>query len=132
MTMDINVTGSPNGVPAKINIDTAQLGESRASSEAELDRRSIIQAVEDVKSSTAEPEAQSPEELEKLAIDLSDMMSVMKKGLAFRIDESSGQSVVSVLDIDSGDIIRQIPNEEALELAQKLSEVTGLLMKTEA
>ncbi|QFU25362.1 flagellar protein FlaG [Shewanella eurypsychrophilus] len=130
--MDINVTGSPNGVPAKINIDTAQLGESRASSEAELDRRSIIQAVEDVKSSTAEPEAQSPEELEKLAIDLSDMMSVMKKGLAFRIDESSGQSVVSVLDIDSGDIIRQIPNEEALELAQKLSEVAGLLMKTEA
>ncbi len=60
------------------------------------------------------------------------MMSVMRKGLAFKIDEHSGTNVVSVMDIESGDLIRQIPNEEALKLARKLTEVTGLLMKTEA
>ncbi len=60
------------------------------------------------------------------------MMSMMRKGLAFKVDEKSGQAVVTVLDKDTGDVIRQMPSEEALALAEKLSEVTGLLMKTEA
>ncbi|WP_028768677.1 flagellar protein FlaG [Shewanella fidelis] len=72
------------------------------------------------------------EALMSVTDELNDMMSLMRKGLAFRVDEDSGQSVVSVMDVASGDVIRQIPNEEALELAQKLAEVAGFLLKTEA
>jgi flagellar protein FlaG len=39
--------------------------------------------------------------------------------------------VVKVIDVTTGELIRQMPNEEALEIAKKLNEVTGLLMKTE-
>lgn len=39
--------------------------------------------------------------------------------------------VVKVIDVKTGDLIRQIPNEEALDMAKKLNEVAGLLMKTE-
>ena len=63
---------------------------------------------------------------------MSDTASMMRKGLAFRVDDSSGANVVSVLDVDSGEVLRQIPSEEALELAAKLTEATGILMKTEA
>ena len=59
------------------------------------------------------------------------MMSMMQKGLKFSVDKESGQQVIKVQDIASGDIIRQIPSEEALLLAEKLSEVSGILMKIE-
>ncbi|MCE9686686.1 flagellar protein FlaG [Shewanella sp. AS16] len=80
----------------------------------------------------AEAEHTDLEQLQKIATDLSDMMSVMRKGLAFEVDDTLDIPVVSVMDMDSGEVIRQIPNEEALELAQKLSDVAGLLVKTEA
>lgn len=81
---------------------------------------------------TAEAEHTDLEQLQKIATDLSDMMSVMRKGLAFEVDDTLDIPVVSVMDMDSGEVIRQIPNAEALELAQKLSDVAGLLVKTEA
>ncbi len=75
----------------------------------------------------------SIEELQGVAEQLSSTMEMMKKGLQFRVDDESGTNIVSVMDISSGEVIRQIPSDEALELASKLSEVAaGLLMKTEA
>lgn len=73
----------------------------------------------------------SPEELQQAIDDISANMEMMQKGLAFNIDEESGVQVVKVVDIKTGDLIRQIPNQEALDIARKLSEITGVLMKTE-
>ncbi|MGL4473868.1 MAG: flagellar protein FlaG [Shewanella sp.] len=86
----------------------------------------------DSEASAKEKARDNSEALDKVVEDMTSMMSMMRKGLAFKVDDTSGRSVVSVMDVDSGNIIRQIPSEEALELAQKLSDVTGLLMKTEA
>ncbi|MCE9851080.1 flagellar protein FlaG [Shewanella chilikensis] len=69
---------------------------------------------------------------DSLTDSLTDMMSMMRKGLEFRVDEMQGMPVVSVMDMDSGELIRQIPSEEALALAEKMSEIAGVLMKTEA
>ncbi|WP_110456378.1 flagellar protein FlaG [Shewanella algidipiscicola] len=125
--MDINMVNSATLAPTKVDVDHAATKPSQQ--DVELDTRSAINAVE---AAEEIPAAQAePEHLQGVVDELSDMMSLMRKGLAFKIDEDSGTNIVSVMDIDSGDIIRQIPNEEALELAQKLSEVTGLLMKTE-
>ncbi|MGE6648243.1 flagellar protein FlaG [Shewanella colwelliana] len=132
--MDINTVNASSATTAKIDIGFTPV-KPGAAKDVELDNRASIKAVEEAGKAQAEqskPEEQDKQELQNLVDELSDMMSVMRKGLAFKIDEDSGTNIVSVLDIDSGDIIRQIPNEEALKLAQKLSEVTGLLMKTEA
>lgn len=98
----------------------------------ELDPRGTINAVEESAKKENAKEQPTEKQLEDLATNMSDMMSMMRKGLAFRVDDSSGTSVVSVLDVESGEVLRQIPSEEALELAAKLTEVTGLLMKAEA
>ena len=71
------------------------------------------------------------ENLQQAVNDIAKSMNVMQKGLAFNVDEESGMQVVKVIDIQTGDLIRQIPNEEALDIAKKLNEVAGLLMKTE-
>ncbi|MBB1390756.1 flagellar protein FlaG [Shewanella sp. SG44-6] len=71
------------------------------------------------------------EELNQAVSDIAASMNVMQKGLSFKVDEDSGIQVVKVIDVTTGELIRQIPNEEALDIAKKLNEVTGLLMKTE-
>ena len=127
MTMDVNFTSATNPIAVKQELTSTQ---------TEVD--SIDKAVLFKESSSVEktPLTKDSEEktadIHQVANELNDMMSLMRKGLAFKVDEYSGQSIVSVLDVDSGDIIRQIPNEEALELAQKLAEVAGSLLKTEA
>ncbi|EEY71527.1 flagellin protein FlaG [Grimontia hollisae CIP 101886] len=61
------------------------------------------------------------EQLEMLVERLDEFVSTFNKGLSFRLDEQSGRSVVTVYEMSSGDIIRQIPEKEMLELAQQLS-----------
>jgi len=129
--MDINFTNSSGAAATKIEIGSGAVKAGTVEG-AELEPNAIIKAVEEVEKRASEEPELNEEELQNLVEDLSSMMSVMRKGLAFKIDEHSGTNVVSVMDIESGDLIRQIPNEEALKLARKLTEVTGLLMKTEA
>jgi flagellar protein FlaG len=125
--MDINIASSPSMIHSKV--DLAQTPLKASVPDAELKRNTAIeQAVEQ----DVTKNEQNPSKLAQVATELSDMMSMMRKGLAFKVDENSGQAVVTVLDRDTGDVIRQMPSEEALALAEKLSEVTGLLMKTEA
>jgi flagellar protein FlaG len=46
----------------------------------------------------------------------------------FSLDEESGESVISVVDRQSSKVIRQIPNEVILTLAQKLNNEEPLLL----
>lgn len=56
----------------------------------------------------------------------------VRRNLDFQLDDSTGRVVVKVTDSESGDVIRQIPSEEALKLAESLEEVRSLLFKAEA
>ncbi|MCT8987231.1 flagellar protein FlaG [Shewanella phaeophyticola] len=97
-----------------------------------LDELSLNKPVDqsDVTTRVTETEPDD-EQLQQVATDLTDMVAMMQKGLKFSVDDDSGKRVIKVQDIESGDIIRQIPSEEALQLAQKISEVSGVLMKIE-
>ncbi|MDN3487534.1 flagellar protein FlaG [Pseudoalteromonas sp. APC 3694] len=68
------------------------------------------------------------EQLEKMAQQLQEFMGEMNRSLQFQVDEDSGRDVIKVLDKDTGDIIKQYPSEEVLNLVSKLSETAGLLI----
>jgi len=59
---------------------------------------------------------------------LQEFMGEMNRSLQFQVDEDSGRDVIKVLDKDTGDIIKQYPSEEVLNLVSKLSETAGLLI----
>lgn len=118
------ITSNKSEVPVPLKGTTAET--------TDIEPRAAVKAVEESHKVSELTEEANPEQLQQAVAELSDTMLLMKKGLAFRIDESSGVSVVNVMDMDSGETIRQIPTEEALKLAQKLFEVSGGLMKTEA
>lgn len=50
------------------------------------------------------------------------------RSLEFRVDETSGRTVVSVRDVNTGELIRQIPGEEVLRIAEMAHEQTIVLL----
>ncbi|MEH6462898.1 MAG: flagellar protein FlaG [Shewanella psychromarinicola] len=108
---------------------TALLAVEKSTYVAEADKVAQANALTETVTKTEQSEA---EVLAEVVEQLSEVVTLMNKGLAFSVDEDSGSAIVKVMDIDTGDIIRQIPSDEALELAQKLQDVKGLLMRTQA
>ncbi len=51
----------------------------------------------------------------------------IQRDLSFSLDDASGRVVIEVRDQASGDVIRQIPSEEALKLMKHLEEARSLL-----
>jgi flagellar protein FlaG len=76
--------------------------------------------------------AASREQVEAAVATIQDFVQSVRRSLNFSLEEGSGRVVVKVTDAGSGDVIRQIPSEEALQLAENLSEVRSLLFKAEA
>ncbi|MDU9389190.1 flagellar protein FlaG [Pseudomonas japonica] len=58
---------------------------------------------------------------------LQDYVQSLQRNLEFSMDDSTGTVVVKVVARDSGEVIRQIPSETALELAKSLQDVNSLL-----
>ncbi|HEY7639143.1 MAG TPA: flagellar protein FlaG [Steroidobacteraceae bacterium] len=54
------------------------------------------------------------------------------RSLEFRVDASSGHTVVSVRNPQTGELIRQIPSEETLRLAAMLGAASNTLVDVEA
>ena len=63
---------------------------------------------------------------------LSDFVASTNSEINFSVDQVSGVQVVKVMDKQSGDVIRQFPSEEAIQLAQVLDKIQGLLVKDKA
>lgn len=76
----------------------------------------------------------SPElpKLEKLAENISNFVRSMNRDLTFRVDEASGHTVVTVIDGETEEVIRQIPSEEFLRMAEVIATSNAVLLDMEA
>ncbi|MCU1759160.1 flagellar protein FlaG [Pseudomonas sp. 14P_8.1_Bac3] len=73
-------------------------------------------------------DAVSEQDKLKMAVqEIEKFVQSVKRNLEFSIDEPSGKVVVKVIASDSGEVIRQIPNEEVLKLANSLNDASSLL-----
>jgi flagellar protein FlaG len=54
------------------------------------------------------------------------------KSVQFNIDASTGKTVVSVVDSNTHEVIRQMPSEETLAIARAISRLSGLLLDEKA
>ncbi|WP_313117495.1 flagellar protein FlaG [Ectopseudomonas guguanensis] len=79
---------------------------------------------------------QSPEferqPVEEAVSSIREFAQSIQRNLNFSLDDSTGRVVVKVTDGVSGEVIRQIPSEEALRLAETLDEVRSLLFNAQA
>ncbi|MFH1991817.1 MAG: flagellar protein FlaG [Pseudomonadota bacterium] len=84
---------------------------------------------------TAEKPVQEPNpvHLQALAADVQKNLKVMHNvDLQFSVHEASGQTMIIVREESTGEVIREIPPEEILNLAAKFDEMIGLLFDKKA
>ncbi|MBY0341663.1 MAG: flagellar protein FlaG [Rhodocyclaceae bacterium] len=82
---------------------------------------------------TAPVAAPDRKALEEAVRDMEKMINVTEPPqLQFSIDETTAKTVVRVTDASTGELIRQLPSEEALAIARSLDKMQGLLLKQQA
>lgn len=77
-------------------------------------------------------DAATPVQTEQAVRELNASLQMRSVGLQFEIDKDIDKVIVKVVDRDSGELIRQIPSEEAVRIAKVLGSVPGLLMDQSA
>ncbi|MFT7243723.1 MAG: flagellar protein FlaG [Candidatus Azotimanducaceae bacterium] len=82
----------------------------------------------DVTATAAAKAVESKEQLVKAVAKLNDYIQSVQRDLRFTLDETSGRSVITVIDTQSNEVIRRIPEEITLSLAQKLNNEEPLLL----
>ena len=85
---------------------------------------------------TSEPEHEKQriigsKEIEEAVRSLNEHVKEIKRELHFSIDEGSGQTIITVMDSVTNEVVRQIPNEEAVNFARRLVEGSDISLLSE-
>ena len=67
----------------------------------------------------------SLEEAKELAKAGNKILENVQRNLEFKVDDATKQVVMTIVDKESGEVIRQLPSEEALALAKRMLEADG-------
>ncbi|OAN18620.1 flagellar biosynthesis protein FlaG [Photobacterium jeanii] len=119
---DKNGTGSAVPLSQSAN----QANQVNSSDKGNTDVRRVEQTV-----SVEKQHQLQRQELEKVVESMEEFVGQLNRGLAFRLDEDSGRQIVTVYDKKSGEIVRQIPDEDLLTLSRQLAAHSGGLFTTQ-
>lgn len=114
----------PQVAPVQENSDSARA----ALGDKELHRRS-----EQAKESRKREAEQNFEEMRQLGEEIQERLDQMGTSLGFSLhkDEATEIVVARISNMESGELIRQIPSEEILQIRERLDELAGLIFDEE-
>lgn len=78
--------------------------------------------------SNEETDAHVEQAVEKIQ----EAVNSLAQNLRFSIDEETGKTVIKVMDVQTEEVIRQIPSQEAIAIARTLDKIQGLLLNDKA
>jgi flagellar protein FlaG len=74
----------------------------------------------------------APADVQRVLGEINKVMQTLGRDIEFSIDTDSQRPVVKVVDQETGEVIRQMPSAEALEIGKALDKVQGLLIRQRA
>ena len=123
-------TINPQGIPQGVQRSETPGGKRTESIPPDEDGNTLPEE-EAVDASEIKPKAEAEElkdELTHAVAKLNDYIQGVQRDLEFSLDESSGLSVITVVDRNTSEVIRQLPAEVTLDLARKLNNEEPLLL----
>lgn len=78
--------------------------------------------------STVKENSISKETLDKLVTEVNHKYKLANKEFSYDIHEKTNRVTVKIKDSETGEVIKEIPSEESLDLAAKIMEMAGLLV----
>ncbi|KZY45412.1 MULTISPECIES: flagellar protein FlaG [unclassified Oleiphilus] len=109
------------GQPVKLAAASSAQKAQRSSSVDFKDGASakpVAQGVEEKPS--LKPAEQAQEKVEQAVTKLNDYVQSVQRNLQFNLDDQSGKTIITVVDKQTSEVVRQIPDDVALKLAQDL------------
>jgi flagellar protein FlaG len=104
------------------NTDVASVA-SQAVARPEIAAKPEIRSIE---RPDAEP-VLSPEEVDKILEVANAALKSANNSLRFRLDDSIDRPIVTVVDEESGSVVRQLPSEEVVRIARSIDSMRGVI-----
>lgn len=76
--------------------------------------------------------APDPQQIRQALESIKAAVPAAASALQFSLDDQTGKTIVRVTDSETGELIRQIPSEELLEIAHAVDKFQSLLLKQRA
>jgi len=70
-------------------------------------------------------------QVQRAAEAIDQKINAIAPNLRFSVDSDTGKTVVKVVDISTGETIRQMPSEEVLAISRSIDRLQGLLLNGE-
>ena len=80
----------------------------------------------------AAPSFETAADMHNAVMNINRYLRDTDRSVQFTIDESTGKTVVRVVDASTHEVIRQMPSEETLAIARAISRMSGLLLNEQA
>ncbi|HZX30415.1 MAG TPA: flagellar protein FlaG [Rhodocyclaceae bacterium] len=72
------------------------------------------------------------EQTEEAVKRIKEFVQPINDSIQFSLDDDTGFTVVKVVDLQTKEVLRQIPSEEAINIAKALDKLKGLLIHSKA
>jgi flagellar protein FlaG len=73
-------------------------------------------------------EQELDDEVRESVKDVNEIVDKVKEGLSFQIHEDTEQMMVKVVDLNTDEVIKELPPEEMLDLQARIHEMVGILI----
>jgi len=68
------------------------------------------------------------DEVRESVKDINEIVDKVKEGLSFQIHEDTEKMMVKVVDLNTDEVIKELPPEEMLDLQARIHEIVGILI----
>lgn len=123
MTINVTTSMSQNAVPASSDGSgrSAVAAETR---QATTEQRQGLRPEQRQEAADVRQQEPAASDVSQAVSEINDYLQSVNRELRFRVDEALplGRAVISIIDSDTQETIREIPSKEALVLAQRLQE----------
>ena len=145
----MDISGVSSGISNALKLSQPREGDkfktervNNSSEVSAVDQTQSKTSAERLTSAPLRPQDQkssSTEEISQAVEHINDFLQSVKRSLQFSLNEDTGRIVIQVKDIETDQLIRQIPPEDILKLAQNMGQIdhqpdsfSGLLVKEKA
>ena len=70
--------------------------------------------------------------IESVTRQIDSFLRSINKSLQFRVDQATGQMIVTIRDDETGEVIRQVPGEDAVRIAQRIEDTLSAMLDEKA
>ena len=70
--------------------------------------------------------------IESVTRQIDSFLRSINKSVQFRVDQATGEMIVTIRDDSTGEVIRQVPGEDALRIAQRIEDQLSAMLDEKA